>query len=262
MISVLGIDAAWTATKPSGVALISRSGDSLHCVAVARCYEDFVRLAGLDQPVGFLPAPVLLAGACNVLLNGKVLNVVAVDMPLSDVPITGRRTADNALSSAYGGRGCGTHSPSTTRPGLIGATLREGFAGLGYPLITMKSTPPQMKALIEVYPHPALLTLLMVDRRIPYKVSRCRRYWPNTTVQVRIESLLIQMQGILAGLKRKIEGISLELPSSDDVTSLSQLKPYEDMLDALVCCWVGASFLEGNAEVYGDETAGIWVPKN
>jgi predicted RNase H-like nuclease len=42
--------------------------------------------------------------------------------------------------------------------------------------------------------------------------------------------------------------------------STSGLKRYEDSLDALVCSWVGAKYLLGEAEPYGDGTAAIWVP--
>jgi predicted RNase H-like nuclease len=33
------------------------------------------------------------------------------------------------------------------------------------------------------------------------------------------------------------------------VASLSALKRHEDALDALVCCWVGASFMAGKVSV-------------
>jgi predicted RNase H-like nuclease len=42
--------------------------------------------------------------------------------------------------------------------------------------------------------------------------------------------------------------------------SASGLKRYEDALDALVCAWVGAKYLLGEAVAYGDGTAAIWVP--
>lgn len=44
------------------------------------------------------------------------------------------------------------------------------------------------------------------------------------------------------------------------MVSTSGLKRYEDSLDALVCAWAGAKYLEGAAMPYGDATAAIWVP--
>lgn len=48
----------------------------------------------------------------------------------------------------------------------------------------------------------------------------------------------------------------IRLPHPNDVKTLSALKPFEDALDALVCCWVGGAFLAGTAYSLGDETAG------
>jgi len=44
------------------------------------------------------------------------------------------------------------------------------------------------------------------------------------------------------------------------VTTLSSLKPVEDMLDALICAWIGIEHLEGSTVGLGDATAAIWVP--
>jgi hypothetical protein len=46
--SVLGIDAAWTVTQPSGVALVTDDGDGCKLVAVDSSYAAFYRRAGLD----------------------------------------------------------------------------------------------------------------------------------------------------------------------------------------------------------------------
>ena len=43
---VLGIDAAWTAANPSGVALAARTGDVWRLVAVAASFEEFIALSG------------------------------------------------------------------------------------------------------------------------------------------------------------------------------------------------------------------------
>src|ERR671910_2438139 len=66
----------------------------------------------LDSPgylavlVTFYPnKPTADLSAAGTLLGGRQLTVVTVDMPLSSAPITGRRTADAAISKAYGGRG-------------------------------------------------------------------------------------------------------------------------------------------------------------
>ena len=42
--------------------------------------------------------------------------------------------------------------------------------------------------------------------------------------------------------------------------TLTSLKPVEDMLDALICAWIGIEHLENRTVGLGDSTAAIWVP--
>ena len=42
---VLGIDAAWTAHNPSGVALVQRAEQGWRCLALAPSYDAFLALA-------------------------------------------------------------------------------------------------------------------------------------------------------------------------------------------------------------------------
>ena len=46
---VLGIDAAWTAHNPSGVALVQRAAEGWQCMALAPSYDAFLALAA-GQP--------------------------------------------------------------------------------------------------------------------------------------------------------------------------------------------------------------------
>lgn len=39
------------------------------------------------------------------------------------------------------------------------------------------------------------------------------------------------------------------------------LKAFEDMLDAVVCAWVGCCILDGRARSFGDGSSAIWVPR-
>ena len=108
---VLGIDAAWTATKPSGVALVRSAGLRWRCLAVAPSYDTFVGLrhgTAIDWEqrrfLGESVDPVALLEAAAELAGGPV-DVVAIDMPIATVPITSRRhecpaTGSSALSTA------------------------------------------------------------------------------------------------------------------------------------------------------------------
>ena len=264
MTSVLGIDAAWTDRSPSGVALIRAGLDGLwKLVALAPSYDSFVELAAGNPvrwqgpPTTSGPDPGTLLRAAERLLGGRRVTVVSVDMPLSRIDIAGRREADNAVSREFGARGCGTHSPNRDRPGRVSRDFHRSLSRLGYRLAVNR---PGAHDLKEVYPAPALLCLLGRDYRVPYKVSRTLTYWPDLGRQERAEGIIREMKGIHEGLSRVIDGIPAFLPGLPYPGTLGSLKCYEDALDSLVCAWVGARYLEGRAEAFGDDDAAIWVP--
>jgi len=256
---ILGIDAAWTASQPSGVALVQGGGSRGRLRAVAPSYSSF---CGLDRqgqcgaPMRDTPdAPALLA-ACHRFC-GSMPVVVAIDMPLSRLPIAGRRESDNAVSRAYGSRHCSTHTPSAERPGPISDRLRADFERAGFALATCNQQPP---SLIEVYPHPALVELTGASRRLPYKVAKLRSYWPDQPPLERRKAIIGVWTSILSRLDREVEGVEAQLVIPEPDADGRRLKAFEDMLDAVICAWVGIRFHEGRAKSFGDETSAIWIP--
>ena len=263
--AILGIDAAWTARQPSGIALAVETRGGWRCAAVAPSYDDFLRLAD-GVPVdwaaraclGAVPPVQALLAAVRRIAPASRIEVAAVDMPLAAGRITGRRACDDALSRVYGGRGLGVHTPSVERPGALSDGMHRAFAERGFRLAT---TAPRRgtRHLLEVYPHTAVMALTGSGYRVPYKLARARRYWPDATPRQRRERLLAEWRRILVTLRRVIAGIDLPLPA-DPPERASGMKRYEDALDALVCAWVGIEFLEGRAIAFGDATAAIWSP--
>jgi predicted RNase H-like nuclease len=264
--AILGIDAAWTAGRPSGVALLQQRGERWRCAALAPSYAQFAGLAAgsaVDwqaRPLGSAPDLAALLAASRQLLDGEPVQVIAVDMPLSLEPIRGRRAADAAVSRAFGAQGCAVHSPSAERPGALADRLRADAEDLGYPLGTAATRAGQTPALLEVYPHPALLRLLGAPYRLPYKVANRRKYWPDATPAERLARLLQRLAEIRCALQREIDGVPLEVPPLADIASAASLKAVEDALDALVCGWIGIRYLAGRCRAYGDDTAAIWIP--
>lgn len=258
---ILGIDAAWTLGAPSGVAIVSGNGGNWACHGTAFSYERFIEMAKVRTPSSGkdLIASVLEAAA---RLAGAEPDVVAVDMPISLTAISGRRAADTAISKEFGSRFCAAHSPSTKRPGAVGTALSQGLALRGYTLATTRRPRPESRTLIEVYPHPALLSLLNVEIRFEYKVSKSKRYWPAKDREARIRCLVKNFRSIERALSTKFEGIEICVPEPDEVRNLSELKKYEDALDALVCCWVGVRHIVGETVALGDEDAAVWCPRD
>jgi predicted RNase H-like nuclease len=203
--------------------------------------------------------PKVLVEHAAAMLGGHDVTCVAVDMPLARGPITSRRAADDAVASAFGAMWCGTHSPTATRPGAISELVRQRCEEAGFRLATDRDgTEP--RALIEVYPHPAIVRLCGLSRRAPYKVSRRRSYWPDVPNPERLRRLLVEWQQMVACLEREVAAIAEHFRVPPPEARPRTLKGHEDALDALICAWVGVCYLEGRAQPFGDGDAAIWVP--
>jgi predicted RNase H-like nuclease len=258
--AVLGIDAAWTTTQPSGVALVVHDGKGWRLEMACASYDHFLAWSNgislTDRPRGCAPDIIALITAVERRLGVRP-DLIAMDMPLAKGPIIGRREADNAVSRAYGARHCGTHSPSAERPGPISDQLRAAAEQAGYRLLIDQVVLP---GLAEVYPHPALVELLRADKRLPYKVSRAASYWPELTGVARWSALRGQWAHIVAALDGVVSGCCQLLPIPPEETRAMDRKAFEDMLDAVICGWIGACMIDGKARGYGAGDAAIWVP--
>ena len=267
-IAVLGIDAAWTAHNPSGVSLWKREQGKWTCVRVSPSYAAFcgAESSRFDERAD---VPAMLA-TCQDLLENCPLLAVAVDMPIANSPITGRRVADNAVSREFGARHCSTHSPSPTRPGEISSAISEAFAVQGYPVAFDESA--KAPALVEVYPHVSLLAIARYgdpngrpyheNHRLPYKASKTRKYWPTITdAEKRRQRLITVWNDILSRLAQFADISVFSLPNDIEEHSFEALKSYEDEIDALVCAWTAARFVERDLVPMGDDRSAIWVPK-
>jgi predicted RNase H-like nuclease len=116
-------------------------------------------------------------------------------------------------------------------------------------------------ALIETYPHPALLTLCDAPLRVQYKVAKWRRYWPGAKPKEAVHLLLEQFRRIVRALcDNGVRGLVLPFDLGEDFLSPTRLKPFEDALDAVVSAWVGVTYRNGRAQAFGDDSAAIWVP--
>jgi predicted RNase H-like nuclease len=240
MRAVLGIDVAWTFEEPSGLALLSENKKQWRCVAIAPSYTEFISLSlgnqtdwGTRRFTGSFPNVTQIVQAAEKLAGCSV-HLITLDMPISTVPFCSRRFADRAISREFGSRWCSAHTPNSIRPGQLGSVLTNRFAEAGFPLKTSGNSDFK-RALIEVYPHPALLSLLKRDRRVPYKISKSKRYWPEADVSTRIASLLREFRCILNAMVDLLGQIPIKLPDPAEVPTFTSLKRYEDVLDALIC---------------------------
>jgi predicted RNase H-like nuclease len=261
MSLILGIDAAWTKTGSSGVVLLD-SSDGGRVIVCAPSYASFVAHANEDPicwsrpTAGVLDVSTLLdAAKC---IGGRDVDVVAIDMPIATTKIVRRRIADQEISIKFGGAWASAHSPTAQRPGEYSDNITKQFEAAGFSLVT-KEGKPAGRSLIEVYPLAALVRLMNVPKRPLYKVSKSNREWPKLSRDERILELLKKWREILNCLNQGISDLNFPMPKC--ANTLRSLKPYEDALDAIISAYVGALYLNGAAESFGDDVASIWVPK-
>jgi predicted RNase H-like nuclease len=256
---VLGIDAAWTDRNPSGFAVAVENPDGWSLTGAWPSAAHFLAEAqgavAPDKPSGGVASAQDLLAAAHALA-GRLPDLVAVDMPMALVPITGRRASDDALSREYGSRWCAAHSPTDDRPGPISDRLRQEFAATGYDLCIGQIATP---GLIEVYPHPALVELCDAPKRLPYKVAKLHSYWPDTKPEHRRLLLSGEWSSIGTVLDPYLKGAEAYC-SAFELRS-KQLKAQEDMIDAIICCISAIRALDGAARALsGDNQSAIWVP--
>ena len=258
--AVLGIDAAWTKTEPSGVSLAVEAEGGWRLVAVEASYEHFLARGrgaapGDGRPKGSHPDAGALIGASRLLCR-RAPECVAIDMPVGPNPIVGRRFCDDEISRRYGARKASVHSPRAARPGPISDTLRAGFEALGLPV----RVAPPANGLIEVYPHAALIEFMHEAERLPYKAAKTLTYWPDLPIAERHRKLRAVWSRIVEALDRRIAGAGAALPVPAPDVRGWPLKAFEDKLDAVVCAAVAITALNGQALPHGDAEGAIWVP--
>lgn len=259
---VLGIDAAWTLTEPSGVALMALTENGgMELIKIARSYQEFYKdkISWNDTVSGSKLDFVQLSDFC--IRNSWPINLVSLDIPLSPQPITGRRGADIAISIAFGGRGASTHSPNSERPGLVSKDLYEQLTANGY---TWNGGETNNHSFIEVYPHTAIIELFNYQYRLPYKVQKRNKYWPDDNSEQRLSNIVTKLNELKQKLSGLIPNINEKLHTLNPGQKYTEryLKGYEDILDAVICALTGCCYIQGKIKGYGDAVSTIWVPDN
>ncbi len=233
----LGLDLAWSDGAPTGACVLDQHGILL----------DEAALGDDDEIVAWVRH---WAG------TGRA--VVAVDAPLLVPNRTGRRPCEAALSADYGPRHAGAHPSNRDlflrRFGrirgedLVRRLTRLGFGG---------PWDHGARTLVEVYPHPGLIEVFGLDRRLPYKKKRRRvAAW---------RAGLARLADLLDTLRDADPPLVAPPPRIDTTVRGRELKRLEDLLDARFCAWTALLWADrGPAAflVYGDaDTGHIAVPR-
>ncbi|HET6815794.1 MAG TPA: DUF429 domain-containing protein [Mycobacteriales bacterium] len=236
----LGIDLAWGSRARTGLA-VARSDGRLLASCSARSDDEILEFVRRNAP-------------------GDA--VAAIDAPLVVRNPSGRRDCEAQVQRAFGRYGAGPYPANLANPafaaGPRGARL---CATLGFDL---RIDSPSGRRAIEVYPHPAMVVLLDLDRVIPYKNKKGR------TVESLRDAFLRLLDLMETGLPE------LRLPSSArwaelrsiaaGATRKVDLDRIEDEVDAIFCAHLAHRWhRDGPAgnDVFGDDEGGaIVVPRS
>ncbi|MCG7938766.1 MAG: DUF429 domain-containing protein [Candidatus Thiodiazotropha lotti] len=237
-LQLLGVDLAW------------RSDRNPTALASGELVDGVLRLQTIE--VALFPVNQLMKHLSG--LEG--LSGVAIDASLIIPNPHGQRPCEKALSRVYGSRGAACHAsntrlyPQADSVALSRHLSREGFQHLG-----------QAKWQIECYPHPAMIEVFGLDRRLLYK--------KGPVVQKRAgQKQLAELIGCLISspvLPLEIDPVLRRYfdPTEIDQLTGRSLKSNEDALDAVICLYIAGLYaLNTPGLVFGDVEAGyIWVPQ-
>jgi predicted RNase H-like nuclease len=210
----VGIDLAWSYRNPSAVVVLE--GER----AVAwneKIGSDEEIIAFLREVLGEKPA------------------LVAVDAPLVVPNERGLRSCDRELGAAFRRYEAAPHPANRLRFGgrvrgeeLVKKLEQDGF--IHSPLIEpLRET----KQVVEVYPHPAAVTLFGLERTLKYKAR------PGRSLDFR-KAELKRFMSLLKGLEKAFPALHAPAILNKDISPLNgrELKAFEDLVDALFCAYI------------------------
>lgn len=213
-----GIDLAWSPRNPSGAVILSLDGEVL-----ARADT----LGSDDQILGFVTSH----------LPPDQDGLVAVDAPLSVPNETGSRPCDRQVASIFGRFQAGAY-PTNRRTlarygGFRAERIRERLEALGFRHGPSSRAQVRDRRVIEVFPHPATVSLFQLKLSLKYKARRSRSYETRWHELGRLRDALVALAQAAPPLRLPDDLASLELEGVRG----KALKAIEDTLDAVVCAY-------------------------
>jgi predicted RNase H-like nuclease len=233
-----GVDLAWGQRNRTGLAVLDQTGRLVESASVRTDDEitDFV-----DR----YPTDTLVA---------------AVDAPLVVPNETGRRPCEALVGQHFARFGAGAYPANRGNSHFIrprGAVIAER---LGWDMDPSVRPADGRRACIEVYPHPAMVSLFSLEYVIPYKVKRGREVPELKDAYVRLLDDIEEACGGLLELSASRRWSELRATAAS-ATRKYELNAIEDEIDAIFCAYL--AFLWANKPeqmmVLGDYASGYII---
>ncbi len=242
---LIGLDLAWSSRNNSaGVALEADNGRAHWIAHRERLGHDEEVVALVQEAAGDGPA------------------LVAIDAPLIVPNEDGARPVDREITHLFGRYGAGCY-PASRRPiggGTRGQRIVAALAQYGFvqdPYVQRFST---IRSVLEVYPHPATITLFHLDKTLKYKARPYRSLDSRLSELARLREFL---RGLGSGQPAMSSPLSIMNRTAGSLVG-GALKHYMNLLDGALCAYIACyAWYWGPVgyQVYGDTTHGyILVP--
>lgn len=214
----VGLDLAWSPRNPSGGIVLSAKG----CVLAATS-----ALGSDDQILSFITEAV----------PPNTSGLVAIDAPLSVPNPDGSRLCDRQVASVFGRYHAAPYPANRQNleryGGLRAESIRRELEALGFQHDPAIQRQNDTRRVIEVFPHPATVSLFQLNRTLKYKARSKRTYalrWRE----------LHQLRQHLDSLREATPPLYMppDLMSAP-IEGLRgrRFKALEDTLDATVCAY-------------------------
>lgn len=216
----IGLDLAWSARNPTGGAVIEGDATRGHLI-------DSCLLVGDDQVIEYVRE-----------FGGSDGAIVAIDAPLVVPNETGQRPGEAEIAKVFARYHAGAHPANRARLTVDGVVRGEAIVAAleatGFVHRAEVVVQQPIRQVIEVFPHPAIVSIFGLDRIIPYKAR------PKRTHEQRVAAFC-QFQAHLRSLKDAdpaLIGAEAFLSKDPDMPIRARLKDYEDQLDGLMCAYI------------------------
>ncbi|RLC76664.1 MAG: DUF429 domain-containing protein [Chloroflexi bacterium] len=241
----VGIDLAWSYRNTTGVAVLRNEGEKGLLVAWnERLRRDEEIVSFIEGAVGGSPA------------------LIAIDAPLVVPNETGTRPCDRELSRLFRRYEAGAHPANRRKFGGIvrGEELVQRLSERGFVHSPQVAPRKEVRQVIEVYPHPAAITLFGLEKTIKYKARPGRTYEFRWSEMNRYRRHLQALESAEPALEaREI------LNQAPEGLKGQALKCLEDLLDALFCAYIALYCWHWGPERYrviGDLERGYIIVPN
>ena len=234
-----GVDLAWGQRNRTGLAVLDHTGRLLESGTV-RTDEEIVSFVRRH------PTETLVAG---------------IDAPLVVPNETGRRECEALVGQHFARFGAGAYPANRGNPRFVpeprGARLA---AALDWDMDPTVHPAVGRRVCIEVYPHPAMVSLFPLDHVIPYKVKQGRDLPSLKASYQRLLDHLEATCGAVLALEESARWTELRSVASGAART-SELNLIEDEIDAIFCAYIAWLWATDRDRmvVHGDFAAGYIV---